>query len=194
MCPNEPDAENMSGLAVWSYEDSPNCVGLALRNARAWLSGLIEMLNPKVSLECLPFVGGVAERREEACFEPAHRMACREQIPVELHRVDLCKVRVRQQHEEILPSSERRAYSPMPNDRLQPRRRQVISSAAVGCKPRLGLVDRSKFYPLRRPAFVADCHVEVLHAKRSQQVRIKGNLGEVVAVNIQMMIGWPGHH
>ena len=69
------------------------------------------MLDAQVGLEHLPIIGRVAERGEEASLETPNGVARRQQIAVQLQRVDLGKMRVRQPHELILPSSKQFACS-----------------------------------------------------------------------------------
>jgi len=56
---------------------------------------LAQVLAPQVRLQAAPVFRRVSERQKERGFEPADRMAAREQVPMQLRRVDDGTIRVR---------------------------------------------------------------------------------------------------
>jgi hypothetical protein len=63
------------------------------------------MLKTEIRFELTPAFSGVSERRKEVCLEPTDLVGGRQQVSMELPRIDLRPVGIREQHPTIVSSS-----------------------------------------------------------------------------------------
>ena len=101
---NEPDADD-GRRARRSLEHSANREELAVELDRASLRVAPKMLSPEGRIQINPPVRGEPERREEAGFESTERMSRRQQVTIQLDRIDYRPIGIRKQHDGILAVS-----------------------------------------------------------------------------------------
>ena len=101
---NEPNADD-GRRARRSLEHSANREELAVELDRASLRVAPEMWSPEGRIKINPPVRGDQERREEAGFESTERMSRRQQVTMQLDRIDDRAIWIWKQHDGILAVS-----------------------------------------------------------------------------------------